>query len=239
MQTALLASSFLLGLLSGSHCLAMCGPACVALQAQPNDAQVMFDARSPQVATSRKLGLKRLFAPSILRFQLGRLLSYSAMGAVVAASVQALAWGSASMEGLKSIWTIWHALVLVWGLILLLWGRQVLWLQGPAQKIWGKLKQTLARHNSLYVGLAWVFLPCGLLYAALLQASLTANALQGAAAMALFALGSSLWLLAAPAVWQYLQGFKDQWAQRLAGLFLLLAASFSIWQQFQPGGLYC
>ena len=57
--------------------------------------------------------------------------------------------------------------------------------------------------------------------------------------MALFALGSSLWLLAAPAVWQYLQGFKDQWAQRLAGLFLLLAASFSIWQQFQPGGLYC
>ena len=239
MQTALLASSFLLGLLSGSHCLAMCGPACVALQSAPNDAQVMFDARQLSVTQSSRFNFKRLFAPSILRFQLGRLLSYSAMGGIVAASVQALAWGSASMEGLKSIWTIWHALVLVWGLILLLWGRQVLWLHGPAQKIWGKLKGALARRNSLYVGLGWVFLPCGLLYAALLQASLTANALQGALAMALFALGSSLWLFAAPAVWQLLQGFKDHWAQRLAGLFLLLAASFSIWQQFQPGGLYC
>ena len=239
MQTALLASSFLLGLLSGSHCLAMCGPACVALQSAPTDAQVMFDARQPSVTQSSRFNFKPLFAPSILRFQLGRLLSYSVMGAIVAASVQALAWGSASMEGLKSIWTIWHALVLVWGLILLLWGRQVLWLHGPAQKIWGKLKGALARRNSLYVGRAWVFLPCGLLYAALLQASLTANALQGALAMALFALGSSLWLFAAPAVWQLLQGFKDHWAQRLAGLFLLLAASFSIWQQFQPGGLYC
>ena len=239
MQTALLASSFLLGLLSGSHCLAMCGPACVALQSAPADAQVMFDARQPQAPVARKSSFKSLFPPSILRFQLGRLISYSAFGAIVAASVQALAWGSASMEGLKSIWTIWHALVLVWGLILLLWGRQVLWLQGPAQRIWTKLKSALARRNSLYVGLVWVFLPCGLLYAALLQASLTANALQGALAMALFALGSSLWLFAAPAVWQVLQGFKDHWAQRLAGLFLLLAASFSIWQQFQPGGLYC
>ena len=61
----------------------------------------------------------------------------------------------------------------------------------------------------------------------------------GAAAMALFALGSSLWLLAAPSLWQGLAKIREGWGQRIAGALLMAGAVFAIWLQFQPGGIYC
>ena len=82
----------------------------------------------------------------------------------------------------------------------------------------------------LAIGFVWALLPCGLLYSAVLVAALTGDALQGAAAMALFAAGSGLSLLAGP--WLLLRlgvNGRGPWSMRLAGLALMLTALWGLW----------
>jgi uncharacterized protein len=84
-------------------------------------------------------------------------------------------------------------------------------------------------------------MPCGLLYSTLLVASLSANAIEGAVIMALFALGTSVSLTAAPWLMLRLRGARSgAWAIRLAGLALALTSGWAIWMGLtQPTGLWC
>jgi hypothetical protein len=243
MQTALLLSSWVLGLAGGSHCLAMCGPACVAINqgsastAAPENPLVFAPKKeATQAGFSAK---KPFFRLNFLFFLCSRVLSYALLGALAAGSVQALAWGSGMAQGIKPLWALWHALVLVWGLFLLVLARQPIWAQTAAHNFWQRVSRHPWAGRGSVLGLAWGLLPCGLLYSALLQASLMGQVLAGAAAMALFALGSSVWLLAAPGLWQGLAKIREAWGQRIAGALLIAGAGFAIWQQFQPGGIYC
>lgn len=232
-QTALLLSSLVLGLAGGSHCVAMCGPACIAIsQGRAPTASVAEQPIHYQARPSsrwRQLG----------QFLAARAISYASAGAVFAGTIQALAWGSQLSSAMQPLWAIWHAMVLVWGLILLLSGRQPIWAEQQAQRLWLRLSQGPWAGRSWGLGLVWGLLPCGLLYSAFLQASLTGQALWGAVAMLLFALGSGLWLLATPVLWHHLKKLPQSWGQRLAGLLLIAGAIFAIWMQFQPGGIYC
>ena len=73
------------------------------------------------------------------------------------------------------------------------------------------------------------------------MASLSADAVQGAAVMALFAIGSSVSLFAGP--WLLLrlrEARSGAWGIRLAGLALLLASGWALWMGItQPTGLWC
>lgn len=75
-------------------------------------------------------------------------------------------------------------------------------------------------------------MPCGLLYSALLVAALSPGLWQGAAVMLLFALGSSVSLLAGPWLWRWL-GLAGQqsgaWAVRLAGAALIAMSLWALW----------
>ena len=75
-------------------------------------------------------------------------------------------------------------------------------------------------------------MPCGLLYSALLVAGLAGGPAEGALVMALFALGGSVSLLAGPWLWRSLQqrvnGWRQDWGTRLAGLFLCALAGWSL-----------
>ena len=82
----------------------------------------------------------------------------------------------------------------------------------------------------LGLGVAWALLPCGLLYSAVMVAALAGSVAGGAAVMALFGLGSAIWLWIAP--WLLLKlGGKGRgvWAMRLAGLALLLTAGWGLY----------
>jgi uncharacterized protein len=76
-------------------------------------------------------------------------------------------------------------------------------------------------------------MPCGLLYSALLVASLSGGPLEGAVSMALFAVGSGLSLAMAPSLLKWLQQagnrFKQDWGTRAAGLLLVVAALWALW----------
>ena len=81
----------------------------------------------------------------------------------------------------------------------------------------------------LFVGVLWAFMPCGLLWSALMVAALSGGAAEGAASMALFSLGSGGALLLAPWVLLRLRGDKGAWALRLAGLALIATAGWALW----------
>lgn len=212
MSIALALSALLMGLAGGPHCIAMCGAACGGLS--------RMGTGSP--------------ARSLWAFQAGRLVGYSLAGAAAAVAVQAFAWLTTSTTALRPVWTLFHLAVLAWGLMLVTRARQPLWVSNTGRSIWTRVRpMAQARGGIFATGALWAFMPCGLLYSALLVASLAGGPLEGALAMALFALGSGLSLSLAPAVYARLQKagnqFRQDWGTRAAGALLVLAAAWALW----------
>jgi uncharacterized protein len=211
MQTALAATALLMGLAGGPHCIAMCGAACAGI------------GRSSTGTNTRSMWI----------FQAGRVLGYSALGGLAAASMQGLGWLSVHSAALRPVWTLFHVAAALLGLMLLWQARQPVWLEDGARKVWSRVRSITkgsAGAAPLLLGVLWSLLPCGLLYSALLVAALTSSALEGAAVMALFALGSSVSLMAGPWLWLRLRKpGSGQWAIRLAGLALLATSVWALW----------
>ena len=216
MQTTLIVTGLLMGIAGGPHCVAMCGAACAGI------------GRASNGANTRSMWI----------FQAGRVLGYSALGGMVAASMQGLGWLSVHSAVLRPVWTLFHVAAAMLGLMLLWRARQPVWLEAGARTVWLKVRSAAdglrlggASHVlPLVLGVLWSLLPCGLLYSALLVAALTSSMLEGAAVMALFALGSSVSLMAGPWLWLRLRKHgSGQWAIRLAGLALLATSLWALW----------
>lgn len=210
MQSPLILTTLFMGLAGGPHCIAMCGAACASLQqGQTNGLQIW-------------------------RFHAGRLLGYAMLGAVAAGSVKSLAWFSSQTQSLHPLWTFFHVLVLAWGLVLLIYARQPIWVEHVGRNIWARVRQLSNLPGGVFLtGVLWALMPCGLLYSALLVASLNANPINGALSMASFALGTSVSLFVGPWLWLKLKN-GSQWltentSMRLAGFLLSAAAGWAIW----------
>ena len=212
MNLTLAGTAFVMGLVGGPHCLAMCGAACGG---------VIRGAAAKPVA-------------GMWTFQGGRLLGYSVAGAAAGLAVQSFAWLSSQTAALKPVWTLFHLAVLLWGLILLAQARQPAWVESAGRTVWGKVRPLAQRRGGLLAtGALWTFMPCGLLYSALLVASLSGGPLQGALCMALFAIGSGISLGLAPAALRKLQdlgnSLRKDWGTRIAGLLLAATAAWALW----------
>jgi len=227
MISALFVSAALMGLAGGPHCVAMCAAACGGI------ARACGGGRDKQ---------------ALLAVLAGRLVSYAVGGAVVAASVGALARLGAATAWLHPLWVMVHLAALALGGWLLLTGRQPAWLEGAAQAVGARLggATTVAGPSDAQVvrvfrpgragllGLAWVAWPCGLLQSALVVAGLAASPPEGAGVMAAFAVGSGVSLWLGPALWLRLSGHAQaqSWAIRLAGVMLLAASGWALWHDF-------
>ena len=215
MQATLAVTALLMGLAGGPHCVAMCGAACAGM------------ARTSSGQSTRALWV----------FQAGRLLGYSALGALAALSMQGLGWLSVHSAALRPVWTLFHAAAGMMGLMLLWQARQPVWLENTARNLWRRVRSTTGALNGGsalapigLLGILWALLPCGLLYSALLVAAMTGSAFEGAGVMALFAFGSGLSLMAGPWLWLRLRGHgSGQWAIRIAGLALLVSSVWALW----------
>ena len=212
MTSTLAATAFLMGLVGGPHCLAMCGAACGGVV--------------------RGAGAKPV--PGMWTFQSGRLLGYSLAGAAAGAAVQSFAWLSSHTAALRPVWTLFHLVVLLWGLMLLAQARQPAWVESAGRGVWSRVRPMAQRRGGLLAtGALWAFMPCGLLYSALLVASLSGGPLQGALSMALFAIGSGLSLGLAPSALRKLQELgnrlRKDWGTRIAGGLLAATAAWALW----------
>ncbi|MBS7807709.1 sulfite exporter TauE/SafE family protein [Variovorax sp. PCZ-1] len=221
MLIGLMFSAFLLGLAGGLHCLAMCGGLCSAM-GRPS-AQEPFHG----ISAARAL-------------QIGRVLGYTLAGALAGGLVQTVAWASEHAVIFKPAWVMLHAAMLAWGLILFFFARQPLWAQSVAGPTWKRLDWVKASsRRSIFLGMGWVILPCGLLYSALLIAGLSGGIWQGAAVMLAFVMPTVAWLLGAHWLIGHLSLVRDartqQWARRLAGLALAAGAAWALWQHAAHG----
>lgn len=211
MLASLALTAFLMGLAGGPHCAAMCGAACGGVVRAGGGG-----------------------ARSMWRFQLGRLLGYAGAGAAAGFAVQSFAWLSTQTAALRPVWSLFHLAVLAWGLTLLVLARQPAWVDGAGRSLWQRVRPLAQRPGGvLAAGALWTFMPCGLLYSALLIASLSGGAAQGALSMALFAAGSGLSLGLFPPLLRLLRragdGVRKDWGTRAGGLVLAVLAALALW----------
>jgi hypothetical protein len=215
MQSSLALTALLMGLVGGPHCVAMCGAACAGIS----------EAAGPRQDSA------------LLTFQLGRIGGYSILGGLAAASLQGLGWLTIQSAALRPVWSLFHVAALVLGLMLLLMARQPVWLESAARTVWARTRSFAANqgHSApLVLGVLWALLPCGLLYSALLVAALAGSVAGGAMVMALFALGTSVTMVAGPWLWLRLRGSpanpgSGQWGVRLAGAALAASSGWALW----------
>jgi sulfite exporter TauE/SafE len=218
MQTGLAWTALLMGLAGGPHCAGMCGAACTGIV--------------------RAAGAKPM--QGMLQLQVGRLAGYSLAGALAAWAVDNLAWLARQSAALQPVWTLFHVAVLVWGGMLLVLARQPVWVDGMGRRLWARLRPsgTVGSRWTFAVGAAWAFMPCGLLYSALLVAALSGGPLDGALSMALFAAGSSITLVAGPWLWLRLQAWRSpqrkEWGMRAAGAALVAVALWAVLHDLDP-----
>ena len=211
MQSSLAITALVMGLAGGPHCIAMCGAACAGF--------------------GKAAGERRTQA--MWSFQLGRVLGYSALGALAAATVQGLGWLTTQSAALRPVWTMLHVAAFLLGVLLLVQARQPLWLDTAASRLWARVRafnQRWGMAAPAIVGVLWALMPCGLLYSALMVAALSSQVWQGAVVMALFALGSSVSLWAGPWLLLKLGNLGDgRWGMRLAGMALAGLSAWALW----------
>lgn len=160
----------LTGLFSAPHCIGMCGGIVSAVSLH-------------STASVRK---------STLLYNTGRIISYTALGAVMGAvgSFVDVAGKLAGVQGLASI--IGGCFLLLW-----LWRRFQLPLMHRLstflhKRLTGDVYRSKGQESAhlLATGIAFGFLPCGLTYAMQMTAASTGSAIKGAAVMALFGLST-------------------------------------------------
>lgn len=207
---------FALGFLGGGHCFGMCGGLSTALALQlPKGAAWHY----------------------LLVANAGRVLSYVLAGAVVG-GVAHLGINQSNALILKLILFIFaHLLLIAMGLYLAGLAQFVQKIEAIGRPIWRRLAPVFQRFlpirnhaQALVAGALWGWLPCGLVYTALLSALASASVGHGALLMLAFGLGTLpnvflLGLLALP-LREFLQKL---WLRRVLGLSLCVVAFYFLW----------
>lgn len=197
---------FLVGLLGGTHCVGMCGGIVGALS----------------------LGAPARWAMH-LAYNAGRILSYSAAGAIAGA----LGAASMGLEGQVPVRLVLYFLanlmLVALGLYLIGVTRALAFSERFGQHLW-RLLQPLSKRflparsvvQAFPLGLLWGWLPCGLVYSALASSLTTASTGRGALLMLAFGLGTLPNLLLAGIVLARLNEFvRRSWVRMASGLLVL------------------
>lgn len=203
---------FTLGLVSGAHCIGMCGGIMGALtMAIPADARV-----------------QRWMI--LVAYNLGRIFSYTFMGLLAGFFAEQFA----ALGGGIILRTLAGVLLIVMGLHLADWWRGLTRLETIGRYLWVYIqplgKGLMPVNNipkALLLGALWGWLPCGLVYAALAMAMTQPAPTLAAGAMLAFGLGTLPAVLAAGIAAQQLARILQQRQVRM-GLALIIIV-FGVW----------
>lgn len=207
---AVLTTVFLMGLLGGAHCVAMCGGVSTVLCA----------------AAPRKLGYA-------LAYNVGRVSGYAALGAILGGigGVASLAQVDALRFALRAIAALCMLSV---GLHLAGLPSAVKRLESLGAPLWRRVSPRVGRllplrspAHALVAGVVWALMPCGLLYAALALAASAGSAGLGALTMATFGLATLPLMVTLGALSQGIaRAMTRPWVRRAAGVVVL---GFGVW----------
>lgn len=202
-----------LGLLGGfGHCVGMCSPF------------VLFVSRRDGPI---ERGGRAAFAAQ-LWYTAGRVVIYAALGAV-AGALGGVVQLAGALLGLQ------RAAAAVAGTALVVWALVALSDLAPRvdrvgtlfARVAGRLKGRVPGHP-FTIGLFLGLLPCGLLYSAVIAAVACGGAIQGAAALALFGLGTAPALLGVSLADELLAR-RRAFLNRVSQVFLLAMGAWFLW----------
>lgn len=168
-------SAFIIGVLGSGHCLVMCGGISSMLTS----------------AVDKKAKPHQY----VMSYHLGRIASYTLIGAIVGFSGSVAAKNiGLPLTGLRMIAGVFLVLL---GLYL---GQWLMWLtkiEHLGKYLWQyisplskKILPIKSQKNALFLGALWGWLPCGLVYSTLTWALASSSALQGGLTMLFFGLGT-------------------------------------------------
>ncbi|WP_369959417.1 sulfite exporter TauE/SafE family protein [Pseudomonas benzenivorans] len=207
-----LLSALILGLLGGGHCLGMCGGLMGALT-----------LAIPAELRARRLRL-------LLGYNLGRILSYALAGLLLGLAGWALASSPAAL-GLRVLAAL---LLIAMGLYLAGWWSGLTRIEALGGGLWRHIQPLTRRFmpvtdlpKALVLGALWGWLPCGLVYSTLLWAASQGDALDSAALMLAFGLGTLPVLLASGLAAERLTALLRRRGVRTAGGLLVIL--FGLW----------
>ncbi|MCL2778158.1 MAG: sulfite exporter TauE/SafE family protein [Polyangiaceae bacterium] len=214
-----------LGLVSSAHCIAMCGGV----------VSVVCSATTTSSSNSNCGGCsKRSRVPHWLAYNIGRIASYTLMGALFGA-LGTISTGIFPIHGVR---LVLRALVVVtmFGVGLQLVGLPSMMrpLENVGARLWAKVSPWALRHlplrnpwHALLLGGLWGLMPCGMLYGAFALAAATESLSAGAMTMGAFAVGTLPVILAMSAlVDRVARALALTWVRKTAGVVVLL---FGLW----------
>lgn len=221
-----LLSAFVLGLFGTVHCVAMCGTITGA-----------FCMALPQPAKPSLFSNLNY----IIGFNLGRISTYTIAGLIFGFFGQKI-YGS-SETGHQVLVYLSHLMLFAAGVYLTGFFPALLVIEKPGAKLWTMIqpitKKLLPVDNlgkSYIYGLIWGYLPCGLLYFTLLWSASAGNAIDSAARMAAFGLGTLPGLIGTGVLASRLPGFlKNPMTRRIAGLIIIALTLISLYLALTSG----
>lgn len=210
-------SALLIGLLGAGHCLGMCGGV----------TGMLTSALGQQQKSTQRARL-------VLAYNLGRIGSYTLLGAIVGftGSIAAKNIGL-PIAGLRLVAAIF---LIFLGLYI---GQWLMWLSHVellGKGLWQKLAPLNKRlipvnstSKALGLGALWGWLPCGLVYSTLTWSIASGSALNGALIMLFFGLGTLPALLTMSLGILSLKNLlKSFWFRQLTALLLVIYGIYSL-----------
>lgn len=201
---------FLIGLLGGTHCVAMCGGIVGALTVQiPGQ-------------------VKRQW-PIHLTYNLGRITTYTALGALLGAigSVGLLFDNFLPVQ--MTLYVLANVMLVALGLYLTGFTKLLAPIEKAGHGVWKRVQPLTRRFlpargpaQAFPLGLLWGLIPCGLIYSVLATALVTGSAARGAGLMLAFGLGTLPNLLLAGMLLKRLRGItRNTWVRTGSGILVL------------------
>ena len=176
-----------------------------------------------------------------LAYNAGRIASYGAAGALAGlfgggleTAGQALAGQLPIRAGLS---VAANVMLILLGLYLMGATRTLVWVERAGQSLWRQVQPLTRRFlparsvaQAFPLGLLWGWLPCGLVYSALVTALTSGSSWQGAGLMLAFGLGTLPTLLLAGFLASWLNEFLSRRVVRVvAGLLVLVLGLRGLW----------
>lgn len=201
---------FLIGLLGGTHCVGMCGGIVSALTVQIP-------------------GQVRRQWPIHLAYNLGRIATYTGLGALLGAIGSVGLLFDDFLPVQMALYLMANLMLVALGLYLTGFTRLLAPLERMGQALWRRVQPLTRRflparglRQAIPLGLLWGLLPCGLVYSVLTTALITGSAAGGAGLMLAFGLGTLPNLMLAGMLLKRLQGVtRRPWVRTLAGSVVL------------------
>jgi sulfite exporter TauE/SafE len=229
-------SAFLVGLLGGVHCAAMCGGIVAALNL-PSRRAALSAAGGGTLAADIAGQV-----PLHLAYSAGRIASYTAAGAIAGGVGGVAALADAVIPVQIALAVVANALVVLLGVYLAGAGSGVARLEWVGGALWRRVAPIGRRFlpvdtpaRAIGAGAVWGWLPCGLVYSVLALALVSGDAARGAMVMLAFGLGTAPNLLVAGLALERFRGLIARPRVRLAAG--LTVAALGVWGAIRTPGL--